>query len=82
MIRKYSLAVESGPDGISGYVPELPSILVTGSSSDELMVRAAEAIKIYWGALGAERSPTSELREIEAGPLARISRGGIQPTWW
>jgi len=65
MIRKYSPIVESGPDGISGYVPELPSILVTGSSSDELMVRAAEAIRISWEVLGAERSPTSELREIE-----------------
>ena len=65
MTRKYSLVMENGPDGFSGYVPELPSILVTGSSADELMVRATEAIKIYWEALGAERSATSELREIE-----------------
>jgi predicted RNase H-like HicB family nuclease len=57
--------MESGPDGISGYVPELPSILVTGSCVDELTARATEAIKIYWDVLRAERSPTSELREIE-----------------
>lgn len=55
MIRKYSLIVESGPDGISGYVPELPSILVTGSSSDELMVRAAEG---YQDLLGGSRRGT------------------------
>lgn len=65
MTRKYSLVFESGPEGMSGYVPELPSILVTASSADELAVRASEAIKIYWEAVGADRSPTSELREIE-----------------
>ena len=65
MIRKYSLVMESGPTGYSGYVPELPSILVTGGSVEELMSRAQAAIRIYWEVLGAERSPTSELREIE-----------------
>ena len=65
MTRKYSLVVESGPTGYSAYVPELPSILVTGGSADELMTRATEAIQIYWEVLRAERSPTSELREIE-----------------
>ena len=48
MIRKYSLVMESGPIGYSGYIPELPSILVTGSSPDELIARAREAIRIYW----------------------------------
>ena len=65
MTRKYSLVMENGPTGYSGYVPELPSILVTGGSGEELLSRAAEAIQIYWEALRAERSPTSQLREIE-----------------
>ena len=65
MTRKYSLVIESGPTGYSGYIPELPSILVTGTSTDELTTRATGAIQIYWDVLGAERSPTSELREIE-----------------
>jgi predicted RNase H-like HicB family nuclease len=65
MTRKYSLVMENGPTGYSGYVPELPSILVTGSSVEELLSRAAEAIQVYWEVLRAERSPTSELREIE-----------------
>ena len=65
MTRKYSLVMESGPTGYSGYIPELPSILVTGGSAEELMTRATEAIQIYWDVLRAERSPTSELHEIE-----------------
>ena len=65
MIRKYSLVTESGPAGLSAYVPELPSILVTGNSPEELGARAIEAIQIYWDVLRAERSPTSELLEID-----------------
>ena len=65
MTRKYSLVMETGPTGLSAYVPELPSILVTGSSSEELEARAAEAIRIYWDVLRGERSPTAEVREIE-----------------
>lgn len=65
MTRKYSLEIETGPSGCSAHVPELPTILVTGSSEDELMTRAAEAIRLYWEVVRAERSPTAEWREIE-----------------
>lgn len=65
MTRKYSLVMESGPTGFSGCIPELPSILVTGSSAEEVTARATEAIQVYWEVLRAERSPTSETREIE-----------------
>lgn len=65
MTRKYSLVMERGPTGLSAYVPELPSILVTGGSVEELGARAAEAIQIYWNIIRTERSPASELREIE-----------------
>lgn len=65
MTRKYSLVIENGPAGCSGYVPELPAILVTGKSTEELVSRATEAIQLYWEMLASERSPTSEMREIE-----------------
>ena len=65
MIRKYSLVMESDATGLSAYVPELPSILVTGSSVEELRARAAEAIQLYWEVLREERSPTATLCEIE-----------------
>lgn len=65
MTRKYSLVIESGPNGFSGHEAELPSTLITGSSEDELASRATEAIQIYWEVMRAERSPTSETREIE-----------------
>lgn len=65
MTRKYSLVIEGDGDGYSAHVPELPSILVTGGSLEELTARAVEAIRIYWESVQADRSPTSLVREIE-----------------
>jgi len=65
MKRKYSLAIEGEPGSYSAYVPELPTILVTAQSLEELTARAVEAIRLYSEAVRAELSPTSILREIE-----------------
>ncbi|MGA8028737.1 MAG: type II toxin-antitoxin system HicB family antitoxin [Bryobacteraceae bacterium] len=65
MIRKYSLVIEGDSNGYSAYVPELPAILITGASVEELSSRASEAIRIYWENLRIDRSPTALLREIE-----------------
>jgi predicted RNase H-like HicB family nuclease len=65
MTRKYSLVMESGPSGFSAYVPELPSILVTGRTTEELTARAAGAIQLYWEVIHADRSPTATLHEID-----------------
>ena len=45
MTPKYSLVIEGDPTGYSAYVPELPTILVTGRSLEELTTRATEAIR-------------------------------------
>jgi predicted RNase H-like HicB family nuclease len=65
MTRKFSLVIEGDSTAYSAYVPELPTILVTGRSVEELTDRAAEAIRVYWESTRADRSPTSTLREIE-----------------
>ena len=57
MTRKYSLVIEGDPTGYSAYVPELPTILVTGRSVEELTDRAAEAIRLY-----RESMPTNVVR--------------------
>lgn len=67
MTRKDSLVIDGDSTGYSAYVPELPTILVTCKSIDELTSRASEAIRIYWGSLVIDRAPGSTLREIEMG---------------
>lgn len=51
MTRRYSLVIEGDEGGYSAHVPELPTILVTGRSMDELTNRAT--------------APTAVTREIE-----------------
>ena len=46
MKRSYSLAIEGEAGSYSAYVPELPAILVTGGSLDELTGRARQAIRL------------------------------------
>lgn len=65
MTRKYSLVIEGDATGYSAYVPELPTILVTGRTREELTSRAKEAIYLYWETLATERSATATLQEIE-----------------
>jgi predicted RNase H-like HicB family nuclease len=65
VIRTYSLIIEGDGASYSGYVPELPTILVTGSSIGDLTARAKEAIQLYWETLRTDRSPGSTVREIQ-----------------
>jgi predicted RNase H-like HicB family nuclease len=65
MTRKYSLLVEGDASGYSAHVPELPAILVTGKSMDELTGRAVEAIQLWWESSDLNASPTAVRTEIE-----------------
>jgi predicted RNase H-like HicB family nuclease len=65
MTRKYSLLIEGDESGYSAYVPEIPTILVTGKSIDELTRLAAEAIQLWWEGAQPDVSPTTIRTEIE-----------------
>ena len=65
MTRKYSIVVEGEPGSYSAYVPELPSIVITGETPAEVVTRAGEAIRFYFEFMDSERSPTAMVQEIE-----------------
>ena len=65
MTRKYSLVIEGEPGSYSAYVPELPTIVITGQTLKELTARAGEAIQLYFEEIGKDPSPTAVVREIE-----------------
>ena len=65
MTRKYSLLIEGDESGYSAHVPELPAILVTGKSIDDLTARAVEAIQLWWESSEPYVSPTAVRTEIE-----------------
>jgi predicted RNase H-like HicB family nuclease len=65
MIRKYSVVIEGDSAGYSAYVPELPTILVTGSSLEEIDSLAAEAIRIYLEEVNCDPPPAVMVHQIE-----------------
>ena len=65
MTRKYSLLIEGDESGYSAHIPELPTILVTGKSVDELTRRATEAIQLWWESTDVRASATAVRTEIE-----------------
>jgi predicted RNase H-like HicB family nuclease len=65
MTRRYSLVIEGDEAGYSAYVPELPAILITGRSVEELTERASEAIKLYWKAIREDWPPAGLVTEID-----------------
>jgi predicted RNase H-like HicB family nuclease len=65
MTRRYSLVIEGDEAGYSAHIPELPTILVTGRSMDELTARASEAIQVYWQVVRGDWPVTGITREIE-----------------
>ncbi len=64
MTRKYSLMIEGESGSYSAYVRELPTILVTGTSIEDLTERAKDAIRLYWEAMPVDRSAVREV-EVE-----------------
>jgi predicted RNase H-like HicB family nuclease len=69
MTRKYTLMIEGDSEGYSAYVAELPAILVTGISPEEITARGAEAIRLWWDNVRLDRSPTAMLCEVEVDVL-------------
>ena len=65
MTRTYSLVIEGDESGYSANVPELPTILVTGKSMEELTRRANEAIQLWWETSNPAPSPTAFRKEIQ-----------------
>ncbi len=65
MTRKYSLVIEGDSSGYSAYVPELPAILVTGATLEEIDSLATEAIRIYLETADCAAPPAVTVHEIE-----------------
>jgi predicted RNase H-like HicB family nuclease len=65
MTRKYSLVIEGDSNGYSAYVPELPTILVTGASLEEIDTLATEAIRLYFENVDRDQAPAVMVHQIE-----------------
>ena len=54
MGKTYTVLIEQSSTGFAGYVPDLPTILVTGGTTEEVLEGLREAIYIYHEELAEE----------------------------
>jgi predicted RNase H-like HicB family nuclease len=65
MTRKYSLVIEGEHGSFSAYVPELPTILITGKSLQEIDSLATEAIALYLEEMGPQPPTSVVVHQVE-----------------
>lgn len=61
-MRKYAVVIESGPNNLSAYVPDLPGCITTGKSLAEIEQNIREAIELHIEGLIEDGDPVPEPR--------------------
>jgi predicted RNase H-like HicB family nuclease len=63
---KYAVVIETGPDNLSAYVPDLPGCIATGRTEAEVLRVMAEAIALHLEGLRQDGLPIPE-------PMTRLA---------
>jgi len=61
-MRKYAVVIEKGTRNYAAYVPDLPVILVSGATLQQVTRRAEKAIRLYIRELNRDHRPIPEPR--------------------
>jgi predicted RNase H-like HicB family nuclease len=66
-MKKYAVVIESGPNNLSAYVPDLPGCISTGRTIEEIKRNIREAIELHLEGLAedGEQAPESSTLTIE-----------------
>jgi predicted RNase H-like HicB family nuclease len=59
-MRRYAIVIETAGDNFSGYVPDLPVVIATGDTPDEVADLLRAAIDLYLEALLEDGEPLPE----------------------
>lgn len=46
-IHGYLVVIESGPQNLSAYIPDLPGCVTTGATAEEVMTNMREAVALH-----------------------------------
>jgi predicted RNase H-like HicB family nuclease len=63
---KYAVVIETGPDNLSAYVPDLPGCIATGRTEAEVLRVMAEATALHLEGLRQDGLPIPE-------PMTRLA---------
>jgi predicted RNase H-like HicB family nuclease len=73
-MREYTIILERAPNNWAGYVPDLPIVMATGATPEEVTERLKEAIVLHIEALIAHGMPIPEPAEAPEITPAMTSR--------
>lgn len=59
-MKRYAVVIESGPDNLSAYVPDLPGCITTGSTLEEIERNIREAIELHLEGMREDGEPVPE----------------------
>ena len=59
-MKKYAVVIESGPDNLSAYVPDLPGCVTTGKTVEEVEQNIREAIGLHLEGMVEDGEPIPE----------------------
>jgi predicted RNase H-like HicB family nuclease len=72
MMIEYAVVIESGPEGCSAYVPDLPGCVAAADTEDEVRTLIREAIEFHIQGFREDGEPIPE-------PTSRIEYVQIEP---
>ena len=59
-MRRYAVVIESGPNNLSAYVPDLPGCITTGRTFEEIEQNIREAIELHLEGMMEDGEPIPE----------------------
>ncbi len=70
MTKTYAIVIEKAEGNLSAYAPDLPGVVATGETVEEITKNMREAIEFHLEGLVADGEaipePTTTIREVEA----------------
>ena len=62
MTKRYLTVYEVGPNNLSGFVPDIPGVISTGSNLEEMRANMREAVEFHLDGLAADGDVIPEAR--------------------
>ena len=59
-MKRYAVVIESGPNNLSAYVPDLPACITTGKTVEEIEQNIREAIELHLEGMMEDGEPIPE----------------------
>jgi len=59
-VKRYAVVIESGPNNLSAYVPDLPGCITTGKTVEEIEQNIREAIELHLEGMKEDGEPIPE----------------------